>query len=200
MDGALTEAHARLDRDDLRLEGRLASLVSFAKRHLEDPAYLGWLQDGEVVRTLNLPRYVDSPVTFKEVAAYVDAVNASENDLFLALHLTDDDTFVGTVKAGRIDWHAGTADIGIMIGRKDLWGRRIATDALATLCRHLFEVVGLRRLTAGVMATNPAMIKVFEKLGFQREGVFREQDRLGDDYIDHVHLGCLKPEFLAPET
>lgn len=177
------------------LEGEKCRLEPFVERHLNDPAYLGWLHDAEVVRSLNLPAYLETPVPFEEVAAYCDSLWCSPNDLFFALHLASDGTFVGTVKAGHVNWYAGTADIGIMIGRKDVWGRGIASEALGLLAAHLFETAGLRRLTAGVMANNPAMIRVFEKLGFRREGVFREQDRLGNEYIDHIHLGCLKAEF-----
>ena len=182
------------------LEGEKCRLEPFAKRHLNDPAYLGWLHDSEVVRSLNLPAYLETPVPFEEVATYCDSLWRSPNDLFFALHLAGDGAFVGTVKAGHVNWYAGTADIGIMIGRKDVWGRGLASEALALLAAHLFESVRLRRLTAGVMANNPAMIRVFEKLGFRREGVFREQDRLGDEYIDHIHLGCLKPEFAGDQA
>jgi [ribosomal protein S5]-alanine N-acetyltransferase len=177
------------------LSGRQTQLAAFSERHLHDPDYLRWLRDTEIVRTLNLPRYIETPVPFEEVSNYVKALMQSETDLFFAIQLLDPDIFIGTAKAGHIDWYSKTADIGIMIGRKDVWGRGLASDALSVLCEHLFESVGLRRLTAGVMATNPAMVRVFEKLGFSREGVFRQQDRLGDDYIDHIHLGCLKPEF-----
>src|SRR3546814_300643 len=182
----------------MRIDGKQTYLVPFAEQHLRNPIYLAWLQDPQVVRTLNLPHYLARPVSFKELEAYYRRVVDSATDLFLALHRKCDDAFIGTLKAAQIDRYAGTADLGIMIGHKNLWGQGLASDALHALARHLFEVEGLRRLTAGAMATNPAMIRVFERLGFRREGVFREQDRLGNDYIDHIHLGCLRNEFAHP--
>ena len=197
MDGSLMP---RLRRDGLCIEGARSRLVPFDTRHRDDPDYLSWLRDPEVVRTLNLPRYLAAPVPAAEVAAYCDALMRSDGDLFLALHDRSDGAFVGTAKAGHIDWHAGTADIGIMIGRRDRWGRGLATDAVYHLAHHLFERVGLRKLTAGSMAANPAMIRVFDRLGFAREGVFRRQDRLGDDYIDHIHFGCFADELRRPQA
>ncbi len=183
--------------DASRLAGKRVNLARFTMAHASDPAYRGWLRDPEVVRTLNLPRYLEEPVSGAEIDAYCQSLIASPNDLFMAIQ--DGEAFIGTIKAGRIDRYAGHADIGIMIGRKDLWGRGLATDAIATICAYLFEIEGLRRLTAGSMATNPGMIRVFEKLGFRREGVFREQDRISDrDYCDHIHLGCLRAEFIPP--
>jgi RimJ/RimL family protein N-acetyltransferase len=51
------------------------------------------------------------------------------------------------------------------------------------------------------MAANPAMIHVFEKLGFQQEGVLRSQDELPEGgYGDHILLGCLKSEFVRGQA
>lgn len=178
------------------LLGAKTKLVVFSECHVEDPAYLSWLHDVDVVRTIGRPDYVLKPVELSEVQAYVEAVSSSENDLFMAMHLRETGQFVGTVKAGHIDWYSGTADIGIMIGVREQWGQGLGTDSLSALCGYLFDEIGLRRLTAGVMAINPAMVRVFEKLGFRIEGKSRQHDRLGDDYIDHIELGCLRSEFL----
>ena len=185
---------------DICLVGELATLMRFAPHHKRDAAYLGWLRDHEVLRTLNLPHYMERPVSRAEIDSYCDRLMVSSDDMFLAIHLTADNSFAGTLKAAKIDRYAGHADIGIMIGRKELWGQGLATDAIGLLCRYLFENVGMRRLTAGCMATNPGMIRVFEKLGFQREGVFRDQDRISEtEFCDHIHLGCLHGEFTMPK-
>lgn len=179
------------------LIGTQVSLEPFTMSHASNPSYLHWLRDREVVKTLNLPRYLERSVSDDEILDYCRTAIAADNTLFFALCETEGNRFVGTVKAASIDLFAGTADIGIMLGDRTCWGRGYASEALALLCTYLFDVVGLRRLTAGSMANNPAMIRVFEKLGFQIEGVARQQDRFGDDYLDHVHMGCLQDEFLG---
>lgn len=180
------------------LEGPRVRLAPFTMTHAADPAYLGWLRDVDVVRTLNLPRYVAQEVSDAEIAEYCRGQIASASVRFFALVLRDDARFVGTVKVAAIDAYAGTADMGIMIGDRTVWGRGLASEALGVLGAYLFGEMGLRRLTAGSMASNPAMVRVFEKLGFRIEGIARQQDRLGDDYIDHIHLGCLRDEFRGP--
>jgi sugar O-acyltransferase (sialic acid O-acetyltransferase NeuD family) len=190
-----------MDRDLIpaRLDGRRCWLEPFGERHLRDRDYIGWLHDYDVIRTLNLPSYW-TPVPLEEIEIYCRTLIASPTDAFFALHDGSDGRFVGTVRAGHIDGAAATADIGIMIGRRDRWGRGLAQDAIATLCRWLFAECGMRRLTAGAMAINPAMIRVFEALGFRREGVMRQQDRLREGgYCDHIHLGCFRAEFEAAE-
>jgi [ribosomal protein S5]-alanine N-acetyltransferase len=187
-------AIAKLGGADLELVGARVRCTRFSGRHLESPDYLGWLNDHEVVRTLNLPSYWRG-VAFATVRTYCENLMASSTDLFLAVHDLTDGAFVGTAKAGHISWHASTADIGIMIGRKDRWGRGLGRDAVSTLCHHLFEEVRLRKLTAGAMAVNPAIIRLFETLGFHREAVLREQDLTEGGFCDHLLFGAFRHEF-----
>ena len=186
------------NKEGLHLEGERTRLELFSEIHRDDPAYLNWLRDPDVVRTLYLPDYLAGPVPYEEVKTYCNRMINSETDLFLALTDKTDDRFVGTWKAGHTNWYAGISDIGIMVGDKGTWGKSLAQDSIFTLCRYLFQTVGLRKLTSGAMAINPAMIKVFEKLGFRREALMRAQDRIEDGYCDHVHFGCFPDELRAP--
>jgi len=182
------------------LLGNVCRVLPFGEEHQNSDRYLAWLRDFEVIRTLNLPAYW-SPVQKDEVRRYCAALRGSENDYFFAIALRETGEFIGTLRAGHIDWRADIADIGIMIGEKRVWGGGIAQDAIATLARWLFDVVEIRRITAGAMAANPAMIHVFEKLGFQQEGVLRSQDALPEGgYGDHILLGCLKSEFVRGQA
>ena len=178
-----------------RIDGDVCYAVPFTERHLHDPAYLGWLRDIDVVRTIGRPDYW-TPVPFDEVLAYCRGLFASPNDYFFALHYRADEAFVGTLRAGHINWRSRIADVGIMIGHRGYWGHGIGLDAVRALSRWLFERLEMRRLTGGAMAVNPAMIRIFEKLGFVHEARFRQQDVLPEgDYCDHVHLGCFRDEY-----
>ena len=195
IEPTFTEASKRLGRPQVILSGQIVELVCFSKQHLGNSKYLEWLHDHDVIKTLNLPAYVARPISLEEVTEYCWHLMNSTNNLFLAVHDKRNNQFVGTIKAGHIDWYSCTADIGIMIGNKKSWGNGFATEAIRLLCRHLFSHVKLRRLTAGAMSINPAIINVFEKLGFVKEGIFRLHDRHGEEYCDHIHLGCFANEF-----
>ena len=182
--------------EETRLAGKLATLVPFTETHGRRAAYASWLRNPDIVKTLNLPSYLESPISEGGIRDYYQTMISSPTDFFFAILLNKNNQFIGTAKAGHIDFFARHADIGVMIGEKSLWGMGIATDSLRALANFMFDEIDLRRLSAGVMANNPSMVRVFEKLGFQKEGCCREQDRLGDLYIDHIHLGCLKTEFI----
>ena len=57
-----------------------------------------------------------------------------------------------------------------------------------------------RKLTCGIMANNPAMVRVFEKLGFRREATLRRQIPFEGDFLDHILLGCFAEEYDAKRT
>jgi RimJ/RimL family protein N-acetyltransferase len=82
-----------------------------------------------------------------------------------------------------------------MIGNKSYWGQGIGSETIRLLGKFAFEEMGLRKLTAGTMGTNLAMIRVFQKMGFILEGTIRQQDKLETQYVDHILLGCFKDEF-----
>ena len=60
----------------------------------------------------------------------------------------------------------GEARIAFYLARP-YWGRGLATEAGEAFIRHGFETLGLSRIEAGVSASNPASLRVIEKLGFE---------------------------------
>ncbi len=175
--------------------GSLIHVLDFSTEHMDCEEYHGWLRDADVVRTLNLPKYLKKPISDFAIKQYCKKIMKSKHNRFFAIHQIDTGKFIGTCKIGSIDNYSCTADLGIMIGRKDLWGSGYATESVSLLCHIAFDLLKMRRLTAGSMSNNPGMIRVFKKLGFKVEGILRQHDRTEHGYVDHISLGCLKHEF-----
>lgn len=180
-----------------RLDGKLSYLVPFGDSHLREECYFDWLSDYEVMKTINRLEYL-MPIEFEEVIAYVNDLLKSDSDIFFALYMNDGDEFIGTVRVAKMDWRHGLADVGILIGNRSAWGRGIASDAINTVSRYLFETLGFRKLTAGALSNNVAVVRAFEKNGYVKEALFREQFRFENEFVDHVYLGCLQQEFRDP--
>lgn len=177
-----------------KLEGKICYLIPFSEGHLNNENYYNWLQDYEVIKSINRLDYI-SPVSFESVKEYCETVIQSKNDIFLAIHHNENNEFIGTLKVNNINWYTRVADIGILIGDKSYWGKGIAKDSIFVVSKYLFNILGIRKLTAGLMDINPAMQKVFEKLGFKVEGRMRKTDHFECEYVDHIAMGCFKDEF-----
>ncbi|MEM6286203.1 MAG: GNAT family protein [Bacteroidota bacterium] len=85
-----------------------------------------------------------------------------------------DGRLVGTTTLGSWDRDNRHAEIGFIV-RPDVQGRGIATDAVRTVLRFGFAEMGLHRVEADVDPENAGSMRLLKRLGFQREGLFRER-------------------------
>jgi RimJ/RimL family protein N-acetyltransferase len=162
-----------------------------------DDAYVGWLNDAEVVRYSN-QRFVRH--TRASCERYFESFVGSAN-LFVSLRVIDAgaeravargierpaERAVGTMTAYRSLPH-GTADVGILLGDRSVWGRGIGLEAWQLLTDWLLATPGLRKVTAGTLACNRSMLAVAERSGMQREGVRRAQEIVGGVPTDIVYF------------
>jgi ribosomal-protein-alanine N-acetyltransferase len=137
------------------------------------PEYIGWLNDPEVVRYSN-QRFVRHSET--SCQRYYDSFACSDN-VFMSVRLRNDDRAVGTMTAYLSTRHE-TVDIGIMIGRRSVWGQGLGQDAWGTLMGWLIDERRIRKVTAGTMRCNKPMIKLMERSGMVLEAVQRKQELL----------------------
>ncbi len=72
-------------------------------------------------------------------------------------------------------------------------GRKLGRLALA----YAFETLGLRKVCGEVIASNAASIGFHKSMGFQQEGLLREQYKVGASYVDVICFGLLRREWLA---
>ena len=192
----LVEGRTVYNKEIPIIEGKISYVVPFTEKHLNNPKYIAWLRDYEVIKTLNLLLYIEKPVSYSELKEYYKNLCHSNNDIFFALISNESDEFIGTVRVSQIDKKLLSADVGIMIGEKEYWGSGISTDILKVVCNYLFSKLEMRKLTCGFMAVNPAMQRVFEKLGFKVEGIFRKRDFYEGKFVDHIYMGCFIDEFI----
>jgi RimJ/RimL family protein N-acetyltransferase len=66
----------------------------------------------------------------------------------------------------------GVAEIGVIV-RAAAQGKGLASECLRLACHFGFETLGLVRIFADVDPDNEASLRLFERNGFAREGVFR---------------------------
>ena len=118
-------------------------------------------------------------------------VKCLENNgvLFLAIVYREGNRHIGNIKLGPISWKHKNAEIGIIIGEKDCWGKGYARQAIELLSEYAFSKLKLHKLTAGCYANNIGSVKAFEKAGFVQEGRKISQYLCEGKYVDGVLLG-----------
>jgi RimJ/RimL family protein N-acetyltransferase len=90
-----------------------------------------------------------------------------------------------------------TAEIYIVIGEKDYWGKGVMLEAESLLIDWAFSSLKLEKIWADAVEDNIASIITMKKLGFQIEGKLRKERFLRGRRIDVIRLGLLKEDFKA---
>lgn len=153
--------------------------------------YYRWMNDPEVTQYLESRFYPNSLEGLRE---YVASKLGDRDNVFLAIVLKDGDRHIGNIKLGPINWIHRFADVGILIGEKDCWGKGYATEAIRLVVDYAFRVLNLHKLTAGCYELNQDSIKAFQKAGFAVEGIRKYHFYYKGVYIDDILLGMINPE------
>lgn len=86
-------------------------------------------------------------------------------------------------------------EVGYHIGRP-FWGAGYATEALRALVDFGFGRLNLNRIEGRHNAGNEASGRVMEKLGFKREGVWRQREFKDGAFVDVVQFSLLREEYV----
>jgi RimJ/RimL family protein N-acetyltransferase len=154
------------------------------------PAFVTWFNDPEVNRFLL--RY--NPLTLAWEEDWLNQALRSE-DVFLGIVRAEDDRLIGSTGLHQFDWRCRHATFGINIGDKSQWGQGHGTEATALLLQHAFRTLNLNRVWLHVYEYNPRGIRVYEKLGFRREGTLRQHTFRDGRYWDIITMGILRGEW-----
>jgi RimJ/RimL family protein N-acetyltransferase len=132
--------------------------------------------------------------TRDDLAAWIRAHRDAPDEAFFVI-VDASDRVIGHVALYQVDRIAGTAEFGILIGDRRLWGQGIGTFYTRFMIEHGFMTVGLRRIFLEVLETNPRARAVYEHLGFVVEGRLRQHRSKGGRFVDVFVMGLLREEY-----
>lgn len=150
-----------------------------------------WTNDPEVRRTLRLYR----PQTAETEVAFIRKAAEDEHNFLLGVATVEADRLIGCTGIHGIDFRNRQGGFGLMIGVKDDWGKGYGTEVTALMVAHAFETLNLNRVWLQVHEFNPAGIRAYEKVGFRREGVLRQDVFQAGRYWDTYTMAILREEW-----
>lgn len=178
----------KLRNSDLFIQGKRIFLRTIKESDI-NRKYLKWMHDQQVNQYLEIRFEKWSKSKIKK---YIKDIKNNPAYLFLAIIFKEGDKHIGNVKIGPINRIHKFAEIGIIIGEKEFWGKGLATEAIKLVTDYCFNNLGLYKLTAGAYKNNAGSIKVFKKSGFKIEGIRKMQYLYRGSYTDAVLLGIVK--------
>jgi UDP-4-amino-4,6-dideoxy-N-acetyl-beta-L-altrosamine N-acetyltransferase len=107
------------------------------------------------------------------------------------------ETLVGTIQLNAIDHFQRKAALGIFIGDAGQRNAGVGYVATALILDYAFNGLDLRKVGLEVIASNAGAVRLYEKLGFVREGTKRQEYFVGGRCEDTFVYGLLREEFAA---
>ena len=150
--------------------------------NLEDvnDTYVDWMKDAEVNQYMET-RFRQQ--TRDTITAYVENMLANPNIFFFAMIDPSSVNHIGNIKLKVNQFHK-RGEISLFIGERDFWGMGIATSAIELIRDFGLNQLGLHKLSAGCYSNNIGSICAFEKAGFKREAVLKEEYLCEDIWVD----------------
>jgi [ribosomal protein S5]-alanine N-acetyltransferase len=119
-----------------------------------------------------------------------------ENDEYYAfgVFLNDTNELIGNISLSDvIRGPLQCCYIGYSLSKK-YNGRGYTTEAVNLAVEYAFEELKLHRVEAGVMLHNIASMRVLEKAGFHKEGIFLKNVKINGKWEDHQHYAIINPD------
>lgn len=136
-----------------------------------DAPHLAMLANNENV-SRNLRDAFPHPYTVEDARKFIEKANSRDPVTVFAIEWNGE--YVGNIGlAPGSDAYRMSAEIGYFIG-EPFWNKGIATEAVNLIVEFGFKELGLVRIHTGVFEYNPASMRVLEKCGFERDGVFKK--------------------------
>lgn len=176
---------------------RIGSRVYLRPLEREDaPHFVAWLNDPEVTRHLQ----IHLPINRRAEEEFLDKIGRDEHALTVGIAIRATDQLIGALGFHQIDFKDRQASFGISIGDKDEWGKGYGTEATRLLVQYGFDTLNLNRIWLRVYEDNLRGLRAYEKVGFKREGVLRQDSFREGRYWNTIAMGILREEWVAARS
>jgi RimJ/RimL family protein N-acetyltransferase len=152
-----------------------------------------WHNDVSFMRYYDIVSAI--PKDNEDVKEMISEIRKSSTSYIFAVKNREHKELVGVTGFENISWNNGTALIYIGIGDEKNRGRGYAKEALRLTIDFGFEELNLHRIELTVLEYNEPAIKLYERLGFKREGVYREFIHRDGKRYDMYLYGILRSEW-----
>jgi [ribosomal protein S5]-alanine N-acetyltransferase len=157
------------------------------------PRLAGFVNDPDVRRTVLTHR----PMSVAAEEAFLAGISEGPTQVQFGIALRDKDTLIGVTGIHHLEPRDRRGELGLLIGDKTQWGKGYGTEATRLMLDYAFGTLNLHKVTLEVFSNNPAGMRAYEKAGFQREGLLRQQHFVEGRYVDGILMGVLRERWTA---
>ncbi|MBC8319181.1 MAG: GNAT family N-acetyltransferase [Bacteroidetes bacterium] len=142
--------------------------------------------------SVNLRDGFPHPYTTKDAKAFIEKCIGQNPTTTFAIEYKGN--YIGNI--GLVlgtDVYNRSAEIGYFLGEQ-FWNKGIMTMAVNLITNYGFEILNLVRIHTGIFDYNLASVRVLEKCGFQKEGVFKRAVFKNGKFNDEIRFAKLRTD------
>lgn len=154
-----------------------------------------WVNDPDIVG--NLAAFSGEPFTRDQELAYVRRIRTSTTEKVFSIFAPDDGRYLGQCGIHQIHDRSKVGRLACIVARRDDHGRGYGSGAIRALLDHAFDEMKLHKLWLMVFRHNARGRGIYTRIGFQEEGILREEYFHEDGWHDMVRMSMLAREWPA---
>jgi RimJ/RimL family protein N-acetyltransferase len=155
---------------------------------------ISWIKDEEVFLKWGGDHFGLYPISAEIIDnKYLnDNGDCKEEDNFYPwIAFTDEDGVIGHFIMRYIHGNNKVLRFGWVIVDDSIRGKGYGTDAVKTMVKYAFDELRLHCVYANIISYNDVSVRLFERCGFQREGVLRDRIYKGGRYVDELSYSII---------
>jgi RimJ/RimL family protein N-acetyltransferase len=119
-----------------------------------------------------------------------------ETDKLCSIVLKETDEVIGSIGLHNIDWISRTASTGTFIGREDLQGIGLGTEAKMLWLKYAFLGLNLRQIYSRVYIFNGRSASYAKRCGYTETGRYNDHIFRDGSYHDLIHFVVTKENWM----
>jgi RimJ/RimL family protein N-acetyltransferase len=179
---------------DVFLQGKLIDLVALNKEIVEKTNWYKWFNDEELTHQMQ-QHYFPNTMN-RQVAYFKENIENSRKKLQCGIVHKRRKIMIGIVSLNDIDYLHRRCDIAGIIGEKEYQTLKYVIEAFQLVIKHAFEQLNMHKIYGGTIIKEVADMFV-KILGFEKEGIKRNEVYKNGEYHDVYLLGLLRKDYYA---
>ncbi len=161
--------------------------------HSERESLLAYRGDAETNKYQGwLPKTLEDVDTW--LAKRPDTFNKPNTWFQLVIEEQQSGDIIGDVGIHFIGEQHRQCELGCTIRKQNLQ-QGYGSEAVSAVCKHLFLELDKHRLEANILHPNIASARLFEKVGFRKEGDLKQAYLMNDEWLDTLIYSLLRSDW-----
>lgn len=155
-----------------------------------------WFNDPEINNTL----LMSIPIGYSQTLKWYENSLKDNSKLNLSICDIETEKVIGMTGLLNINHLHQNAQFYITIGEKEYWGKRIPDEVIPLVVTHGFDELNLIKVYLWTINSNDRARKVYERNGFELEGIMKRQYFVRGKHQDLYQHAILKETWIKQDS